>query len=406
MINKNLLNKLDELGFGSDIDKLESYVASLQDAAGMGEPIVSDAIYDMYYKLLKELKPSSVILTRNWEDVDEDYNENDDILKAYGMKSITTIKEMAELNYFKNLLKDNKELNGITLFAGVKLNGHAIRAVYKNGYLVSGTTRGRYKKGRDITKHLKKRLPNYVEKWKDISLLEVRGEALVSFKNFEKVKHILKTPLSSVTSFIKESATDSEMELLDIVCYKVIFGTDVGNNGFKTLQEEYEELEYAGFKVPIYQTFEDVDLDNFDDQIEDIVNYFEEIRKSGVMEYDSDGVVVSINNNKLFYELGNNGNTWLGNFALKMGDVWGVRVYTSKVVEIEWKYGNSYITPKAIVEPVKTSNGSSVSVVPLYNVGVMERFHIVPGSTVYFLYGGETGVSLCDRAGNKVTDKV
>lgn len=175
MINKNLLNKLDELGFGSDIDKLESYVASLQDAAGMGEPIVSDAIYDMYYKLLKELKPSSVILTRNWEDVDEDYNENDDILKAYGMKSITTIKEMAELNYFKNLLKDNKELNGITLFAGVKLNGHAIRAVYKNGCLVSGTTRGRYKKGRDITKHLKKRLPNYVEKWKDISLLEVRG---------------------------------------------------------------------------------------------------------------------------------------------------------------------------------------------------------------------------------------
>lgn len=405
MINKNLLNKLDELGFGSDIDKLESYVASLQDAAGMGEPIVSDAVYDMYYKLLKEVKPSSLILTRNWEETDEEFTENDDVLKAYGMKSITTIKDISELNYFKTIL-ENENLDGIEMLAGVKLNGHAIRAVYKNGQLVSGTTRGRYKKGRDITKHLKKKLPNYVEKWKDVELLEVRGEAVVSFKNFEKVKHILKTPLSSVTSFIKDSATDSEIELLDIVCYKIIFGTDVGNNGFNTLQEEYEELEELGFKVPIYTVFNDIDFDNFEDQIDDIIKYFEELRKRGVMEYDSDGVVVSINDNSLFYGLGNSGNTWLGNFALKMGDVWGVRVYTSKVLDIEWKYGKSYITPKAIVEPIKTSNGSSVSVVPLYNVGVMERFHIVPGSTVFFLYGGETGVSLCDAAGNKVTDKV
>lgn len=405
MINKNLLNKLDELGFGSDVDKLESYVASLQDAAGMGEPMVTNEVYDMYYKLLKEVKPSSLILTRNWEEADEEFSENDDILKAYGMKSINTIKEMSDLNYFKTLMA-NEELDDLEMFAGVKLNGHAVRAVYKNGYLISGTTRGRYKKGRDITRHLKRRLPNYIEKWKGIELVEVRGEAVVSFKNFEKVKHLLKTPLSSVTSFIKESAVDSEIDLLDIVCYKIIFGTDVGNNGFNTLQDEYEELEELGFQVPIYTTFDDFNLDEFEDKIDDIVSYFEELRKSGVMKYDSDGIVVSINDNKLFYGLGNNGNTWLGNFALKMGDIWGTRVYTSKVIDIEWKYGKSYITPKAIVEPVKTSNGSNVSVVPLYNVGVMERFHIVPGSTVFFLYGGETGVSLCDAAGNKVTDKV
>ena len=140
MINKNLLNKLDELGFGSDIDKLESYVASLQDAAGMGEPIVSDAVYDMYYKLLKEVKPSSLILTRNWEEADEEFTENDDVLKAYGMKSITTIKDISELNYFKTIL-ENENLDGIEMLAGVKLNGHAIRAVYKNGQLVSGTTK-------------------------------------------------------------------------------------------------------------------------------------------------------------------------------------------------------------------------------------------------------------------------
>ena len=53
--------------------------------------------------------------------------------------------------------------------------------------------------------------------------------------------------------------------------------------------------------MPIYTVFNDIDFDNFEDQIDDIIKYFEELRKRGVMEYDSDGVVVSINDNSLFY---------------------------------------------------------------------------------------------------------
>jgi len=32
----------------------------------------------------------------------------------------------------------------------------------------------------------------------------------------------------------------------------------------------------------------------------------------------------------------------------------------------------------------------------------MERYHYVPGETIYFRYGGETGVTCCDYLGNSV----
>ena len=57
MVNSNTMAELEKLGFGADIDALESYVAELQDAAGMGNPLVDDAAYDNYVRLLRQLKP-------------------------------------------------------------------------------------------------------------------------------------------------------------------------------------------------------------------------------------------------------------------------------------------------------------------------------------------------------------
>ena len=91
----------------------------------------------------------------------------------------------------------------------------------------------------------------------------------------------------------------------------------------------------------------------------------------------------------------------LGNFALKMGR-WESNIYSSTIESIEWCYGKRYITPKAHVAGVFTRNGSEVRTVPLYNVGVMQEYKYYPGNTVYFRYGGETGVSLTDASGNLV----
>ena len=59
MINTETLERLNNLGIGTDIDLLETRVFEMQDAASEGNPIVDDAIYDEYIRLLKEVKPES-----------------------------------------------------------------------------------------------------------------------------------------------------------------------------------------------------------------------------------------------------------------------------------------------------------------------------------------------------------
>ena len=67
MINKSILDDLDRLGFGADVDAFESYIESLQEAASLGKAMVTDTMYDYYIRILKELKPDSQLLHRNWE---------------------------------------------------------------------------------------------------------------------------------------------------------------------------------------------------------------------------------------------------------------------------------------------------------------------------------------------------
>jgi len=398
MFTRDDLSLLDRLGFGSDVEKLEEYVASLQEYASSGEPKVSDDVYDTHFKLLSKLKPESPVLNRNWESIDRDLDSYDVLLNKFGMRSIRTIKDMSELGYFMDAVLTSST----DLLVSTKLNGHAIRAVYQNGSLISGSTRGRYKKGRDITRHLKQILPNFVKIWESEPYVEVRGEMLVSYKDFERVKHYLKTPLSAVTSCIKESATEEEVGLLSVVCYKVLkLRENPWDNGFITLLDEFKELSENGFEIPKVTKLDAVDRSNFMEYMNIVVEKFGNNKSN--FEFDTDGIVVAVNDTKKFYELGLDGNRFIGNFALKTGDAYGTKVYQSIIRDIEWVYGKTYITPKAIIEPTKTANGAEVRVVPLYNIGMMEKLHLIPNERIYFTFGGETGVSLCDSMGNKIS---
>lgn len=398
MINQNTLDLLESYGFGADIDAFESYIMRLQDAAGMGNPEVTDAQYDDYFRLLKELKPESEALTRNWENVDNELGDYDGYLERYGMKSILTIQDKSELAYFKAMMINNN-LGEVSFNASSKINGHGVRAVYKYGKLVSGSTRGRYKKGRDITRHLSHILPNDIEQLHDVEMAEIRGELYVALNVFESIKHLVKTPLSAVTSLSKESATDDEIQLMSFAAYQIL--TD--DLEFESLTQKFEFLKACGFEIPTCVRVGGVTADDFDEFIDRLLEFFENKLENEGFPYDSDGIVVAVDNNDVFYSLGNEGNRMNGNFALKIGK-WESNIYSSIIESIEWCYGKRYITPKAHIRPVIARNGSEVRVVPLYNVGVMQQYKYYPGNEVYFRYGGETGVSLTDAAGNSVSN--
>lgn len=404
MVTESMMDELNALGFGADIDALESAVAKFQEAAAMGSPIVADDIYDQHFRLLKQLKPDSLVINRNWESEDNDLESNDELLRTHPMASITTMKSLSDMGKFKEALGKYYP-DGVTMHVAYKLNGHGVRAVYEYGNLTSGSTRGRTKKGRDITRHLKAVLPNYVDAWKDIPLLEVRGEMLVSFKNFvEQFEGSLKTPLSAVTSLVRDSVTDEELKYLDMLCYK-IFTEEDSRLQFGSLSEQYEELEARGFRVPKYQVIPGVGYFNLDEVVSAVIDSFGAEYGSHEYPYYCDGLVLSVNNTREFVRLGYDGKNMMGNIALKIGEHWGAKVYTGIIESIIFVPGKKYLTPKANIRPVRTVSGPEVTTVPLYNVGVMEEYGLVHGASIYFEFGGETGVTLVDQYGNHIGDR-
>ena len=107
MINKSLVDELDSLGFGSDVDKLENYVASISESIKIGKAMESIKRHALYKGLLENVKPDSKVLIENESNTDNFLYDSDKLLKEYKMGNILSVKSMKDLIDFKeNILSD------------------------------------------------------------------------------------------------------------------------------------------------------------------------------------------------------------------------------------------------------------------------------------------------------------
>lgn len=395
------------------IDNLELLIQKANEYHNNGKELFPDATYDVCVDLLRELKPNSNILHSVWsEDVEENYDEDwDTHLITHPMRSIRTVKGYQD-KFFTDFVKSLKELNvdNIELHASFKENGHGIRAVYSYGDLQKATSRGRSTTGRDITNQFSYFAPCHVEEWSDEPLIEVRGEVLLSFENFEKAKVFnpnIKSAFTGVASMIRASATEEETRLLNFVAYDII-GYEEGQ--FDTLADKYDFLTECGFEVPYYNLFEcSLVDDDFEDSIREIMDYMASVLEGQIEGYTkypyyTDGVVVSVNDLRMFELLGNEEKYNNGNVAMKIGR-WEQDVYNGVIDHIEWRPGKTKFTPVAVLEGqgVMTGTGNRVRNVPLYAPLYLLLVDAYPGNTMYFKYGGEAGVIPCTLDGKLLT---
>lgn len=377
---------------------------------------VADSIYDTLYDMLKQVKPESGILSEIWED-DGDITEYTDLLVKHPMMSIETIKsyDSKELSDWVDSMPDETGY-----FASFKINGHGIRVVYKDGYLVSATSRARSSAGRDLTEHMKIILGDYNEELADYGLVELRGEVCLKLDKLEQAREFnptIKSAFSAVSSLIRPSATQEEVELLDFLCY----GFLKDDFFFEDREEEFQMISACGFKTPEYLLIESCSKYDLMETIHSIVETFEEAYDE--FGYFCDGVVLEVNNRDLFSELGTEGNHNKGNIALKVG-LWKQDLYSGYVQKIIWTKGKSKLSPVAIVadEPynalfdydgnivnmedmgVLTAQGNSVKRVPLYepkNIMILDAYE---DELLCFRYGGEAGVVPCFPDGRTLNE--
>lgn len=408
---QEMLNYIDLNGVegfdDSRIELLEAIILDCNDNMKKLEAVqVADGIYDTLYDALKRVKPESGILSQIWEE-DGDITDYTELLVKNPMMSIETAKSYTcdELQKYITRVPDST-----SYFASYKINGHGIRVVYENGYLVSATSRARSSAGRDLTRHMKVILGDYNENLADYGLVELRGEIALKIDKLEEARRFnpsIKSAFSGVSSLIKPSASDEEISLLSFLCYGFI----VDGFTFDTREEEFVAIQDAGYEVPEYSLIEEISQEDLLDTIKSIIEVFEENYEE--FGYFCDGVVLELNDRNEFHELGSEGNHNLGNIALKVG-VWEQVQYCGIVNKILWTKGKNKLSPVAIVSDelgdlvededgrmnlneigVLTSQGNRVKRVPLYepkNIMILDAY---VGNPLYFRYGGEAGVVPC-----------
>lgn len=410
----NIISSEGVSGFDTEkVDELERLLYECQNKQKSDEYVnqVADGIYDTLYEMLKEIKPESGIFSEIWDD-DENGDGNEDyseLLQSNPMYSIETAKSYecdATKKYIERMPEEEE-----SYFASYKINGHGIRIVYKDGYLVSATSRARSSKGRDLTRQAKIMVEVYNEALAEYGTVELRGEACLKLENLAKAREFnptIKSAFSAVSSLIRPSASNEEVALLDFLCYGFI----VDGFEFDTREDEFMMISECGYKTPEYMLIESASrydlLDTMQSTIEAMEEFYEDFG------YYCDGVVFEINRRDLFYDMGVTGNHRNSNLALKVG-VWKQDQYPGYVQYIEWTKGKSKLSPVAIVAEspnmaeldengkatnyndlgVLTAQGNKVRRVPLYepkNILILEAY---PGEVLHFRYGGEAGVVPC-----------
>ena len=350
----------------------------------LDKPTISDYDYDHYLKELVELEEKYPDLKQ--EDsptqkvggaVLDGFNK---ITHQVPMMSLSNVFDEEELRQFDERIFN--VASGYSYVTELKIDGLAVSLIYENGLFKQAATRGNGVVGEDITENVKtiKSLPLKLKE--DINI-EVRGEIFMPHKSFEKANEermsnnepLFANPRNAAAGTIRQ--LDSKVvakRALDIFLYTIVDA----NKYVESQKEALEYLKTLGFKVnPNYKACASVD-----DVYAQILTY-DELRKN--LPYDTDGVVIKINEFSLHEKIGYTAKSPKWATAYKFAP----EVAETKLLDITFRIGRTgKLTPVAELEPVFLS-GSTISRATLHNEDFILERDIRVGDLVRIHKAGE-----------------
>lgn len=342
-------------------------------------PSVTDAEYDALFKQLKDLEaayPQYVTADSPTHKVggavSEKFSKHKHKYRLYSLDNSNNFDELER--WYQRVLKESPTPS-VDLACELKIDGLAVALTYEKGVLTVGATRGDGTEGENITPNIKtvKGIPHKLTEPIDI---DVRGEVYMPIASFEKLNEENRTrgdkefanPRNAAAGSLRQ--LDSEITKqrdLSFFAYGAIYG---GADKPKTHYETMQFLQKLGFNTNECLPYKD--LESVKNQIEDWAHFRSELG------YDTDGVVVKVNNLALQDELGFTARApkWATAFKFPPEEAWTV------VEDIEINVGRTgAVTPVSVMKPVSLG-GSIVSRASLYNFEEVERLGIAKGVSV------------------------
>jgi len=272
-----------------------------------------------------------------------------------------------------------------------KIDGLSIVLHYRDGTFMQGATRGDGEVGEDITTNLRTigaiplRVPVDTTGPKPPKYLVVRGEAFIPITEFEELNRKLQEDGQKTYQNPRNTAAGSLRQLdptltasrpLTLLVYQIIH-----SEGGKVPRSQWEILEYLkalGFPV--------TDIAKRFDHLEKAIAYTESWeKKRDSLPYETDGMVIKVDDLTLAAELGFVGKDPRGAIAFKFP----AREVTTKLQNIRVSVGRTgVLIPNAVLEPVEIG-GVIVERATLHNFDYIAEKDIRIGDRVLIKRAGE-----------------
>ena len=267
-------------------------------------------------------------------------------------------------------------------FTDIKMDGLACSLKYKNGLFVQAVTRGDGLVGEDVTLNVRT-IENIPLKISELGDVEVRGEIILFKKDFEEIQEKQRKSGEKEFANPRNLAAGTIRQLDPKVAASrnlKFMAYDLVSPDLPTHSEAYEKLRELGFRT----SNEDKVFSNSEmKQLFDYIKNLDDYRKS--LPFNTDGMVIKINDRKIYDSLGIVGKTPRGAVAFKFP----AEESTTKVRDIVISIGRTgAATPVAILDPVEVA-GSTVRHASLHNADEIARLDVRIGDTVIVYKAGD-----------------
>ena len=267
-------------------------------------------------------------------------------------------------------------------FTDIKMDGLACALKYKDGMFEKAVTRGDGMVGEDVTLNVKT-IQNIPLKISEMGEVEVRGEIILFKKDFEKIQEVQRKNGEKEFANPRNLAAGTIRQLDPRVAARRplnFMAYDLVKPNLATHKLAYEKLRELGFRTSnedrVFKASERKELFKY-------IRELDEYRKGLV--FNTDGMVIKINDRKVYDDLGIVGKTPRGAVAFKFP----AEESTTVVKDILISIGRTgAATPVAILEPVVVA-GSTVKAASLHNADEIKRLDVRVGDTVIIYKAGD-----------------
>lgn len=328
----------------------------------LDSPNLSDAEYDKKYNELERLENEANFWLANSPTRKVQGAALDCFTKVEHSKPMLSAAKTKDINEIKKFIGDN------SFYCSFKLDGLTLVVRYKSGEFVQAVTRGTGIIGEDVTEQAKMitNLPMNIPYNGD---LELRGECVVSWDNFNKINDKLKNKYSHPRNLAAGSLRNLDTNItkernLSYIAFECVTDLEDVDGLMDSKYLELKWLKHIGF-----------------DTVESCMTYVDECVR--VMDpqhyiYPVDGLIFELNSRFYSKSLEATSHHEGCRMALK----WADEVYETTLLDVEWSPTRTgLISPVAIFEEVDL-DGALTTRATLHNLSVIKQLELGIGDTI------------------------